>query len=355
MKEIREEAITGCIIGTAIGDSMGLPFEGLSRARQNKLFRDRATYHFLFNRGMVSDDTEHACMVCQALIASAGSPEAFSRELASRLKQWLFCLPAGTGCATLRAILKLFSGFPPEKSGVFSAGNGPAMRSPLIGVVFEPHTAEFRDTIRLSTIITHRDPKAEAGALAVALAAHMSASSEHRISPGEYCAALNDVPGEKDAGLMSLVEKMAESIEKGADTPSFASGICPGGRVSGYMYHTVPVVLHCWLLHQNDYHLAIQEIIGCGGDTDTTAAIVGAIIGARVGKSGIPAQWIENLWEWPRSAAWMEKLGRQLHEAMTGHGVQKPLSLPIPGVVARNLLFMLIVLLHGFRRLLPPY
>jgi ADP-ribosylglycohydrolase len=52
-----EESIIGCIVGTALGDAVGLPCEGLSRLRQRELFPHLDGTHFLLGRGMVSDDT----------------------------------------------------------------------------------------------------------------------------------------------------------------------------------------------------------------------------------------------------------------------------------------------------------
>ena len=76
-------AVEGCLLGTAVGDALGLAGEGLSRRRLARLFPGPARMRFLGRRGMVSDDTEHTCCAAQALIASAGEPEAFARALAS--------------------------------------------------------------------------------------------------------------------------------------------------------------------------------------------------------------------------------------------------------------------------------
>ncbi|HZT40687.1 MAG TPA: ADP-ribosylglycohydrolase family protein [Chthonomonadaceae bacterium] len=76
------DAVIGCLLGTAVGDAIGLSYEGLTPRRQQRLFPDLERYHLLFGRGMVSDDTEHTCMVAQALIASAGEPRAFACSLA---------------------------------------------------------------------------------------------------------------------------------------------------------------------------------------------------------------------------------------------------------------------------------
>src|SRR5262245_27993770 len=122
----RSDQIAGVILGTAGGDALGLPREGLSRRRAETLFGGPPVRHrLLFGRGMVSDDTEHTCMVGQALLRAPNEANVFARSLAWRLRLWQLGLPAGAGRATMRAVLKLWLGFPPRYSGVFSAGNGP--------------------------------------------------------------------------------------------------------------------------------------------------------------------------------------------------------------------------------------
>src|SRR5262249_38435127 len=130
------DSIVGCLLGTAVGDAIGLPSEGLSPRRQRRMFASIDSHRLLFGRGMTSDDTEHTCLLANALIESAGDEGIFQRELARGLRRWLLTLPAGVGLATLRATIKLCVGVGPQRSGVFSAGNGPAMRSALIGVCY---------------------------------------------------------------------------------------------------------------------------------------------------------------------------------------------------------------------------
>jgi ADP-ribosyl-[dinitrogen reductase] hydrolase len=178
-------AIVGCLLGTAVGDAIGLPAEGLSSDRQRRLFGELDSYRLLPHRGMISDDTEHAAMVAQALIASAGDTQTFLKVLASELRLWTLLLPAGAGAATLRAGFKLLFGVSPERSGVYSAGNGPAMRAPLLGVCYGNAPDRLRSLIHASTRLTHTDPKAEYGAFAVALAAHQFTQGDldaHRLS-----------------------------------------------------------------------------------------------------------------------------------------------------------------------------
>src|SRR5437868_15534006 len=103
MPSVSAKAVVGCLLGTAVGDALGLPCENLSPRRQRRLFPKTDRYHFLLGHGMTPDDTEHACMVGQALLASGGEVRALARSLAWRLRGWLLGLPAGTGRATLRA------------------------------------------------------------------------------------------------------------------------------------------------------------------------------------------------------------------------------------------------------------
>ena len=126
--------LSGSLLGTAAGDAYGLPYEGLSPRRIGKLFVPRRYALIpLLHGGMVSDDTEHAVMAAQAWIDGAGDPEIFRRSLRGRLKWWFARLPAGIGLATLRSCLKMWLGL--GRTGVYSAGNGPAMRVPVLGVL----------------------------------------------------------------------------------------------------------------------------------------------------------------------------------------------------------------------------
>src|SRR5437763_13241706 len=220
----RDEAIVGYILGTAVGDALGLCCEGLSRRRQRRLFPNLDRPHFFFGKGMVSDDTEHTCMAAQALTVAGGNLDAFTRSLAWRLRFWLLGLPAGIGRATLRAVVKLWLGFPAHASGVFSAGNGPAMRSALLGVCYGGDPVRLREWVRASTRLTHTDPKAEYGAYAVALAAHWSAERE-AVSPAAFLEALRGELGADAMGFTELVAKADASAAVGEATEAFADSL----------------------------------------------------------------------------------------------------------------------------------
>jgi len=349
----QQDAVAGALRGCAVGDAIGLPYEGLSRRRGMRLLGSPDRHHFLFGRGMVSDDTEHTVMVAQALCAAPADPGEFARHFARRLRWWLAGFPAGIGVATLRATLKLWLGFPPTRSGVFSAGNGPAMRSPILGASVDDLDT-LREFVRVSTRVTHTDPKATHGALAVALAAWCARHG--RDTHAAYFGTVRAAAGaDTSAEFAELLARVETSLAVGATTEAFADALGCGRGVSGYVYRTVPVVLHAWLSHPRDYRQAVTAVIRCGGDTDTTAAIVGAIVGAGVGRAGIPADWLSGVWEWPRSVSWM---GLLADAAATATRTATPHRPPRvwPGVgLVRNAVFFAVVLAHVGRRCLPPY
>ena len=298
------DAVLGCLLGTAVGDAMGLPYEGLPRKR---IPAGIAGHHWLFGRGMTSDDTEHAWIVVEALFVAQGDVRVFEREMGRGLRRWFLTMPPAVGWATLRACLKLTVGLGASRSGVFSAGNAPAMRSAVIGVWFRDDVDSMRVFVRASTRITHTDPKAEYGALAVALAA---------------------------AGRLEEFGVFCPDAEFGERVRLAAAGVFDGGRgVSGYVYETVPAALS---VCGGDYRRAVLGAIALGGDTDTVAAIAGGIAGARVGESGIPRDWLAGIGDWPRSVAAMRRLAK-------GERVR----LPWLALFLRNWVFFVIALGHA--------
>lgn len=349
------EAAVGCMLGTAVGDALGLACEGLSRERQKRWFPALDGYHLLLGKGLCSDDTEHTCLIAQSIIVSGGDEEIFARDFAWRLRGWLLGCPAGIGFATLRSILKLWLFVPGSWRGVHSAGNGPAMRSALIGICFADDEGRLCRINRLAARMTHTDPKAECGALAIALAARCSMRGQGAATFLADLARLAAPLGAASAELLDLATRARNSADAGESTETFAGSLGCAAGVSGYMYHSAPVVLHAWLAHPLDYRAAVTSIIRCGGDTDTTAAMLGAIVGAGVGRPGIPEKWIEDLVEWPRTCSWMESLARKAVQAgQSGErGAAHPLS--IVALALRNAGFFVLVLIHGLRRLLPPY
>ena len=334
------------MLGTAVGDSIGLPREGLSRERAQRLF-GALRHQLVFGRGMLSDDTEHTCMLIQALLASGGDLDRFARSFSWRLRLWLLGLPAGVGLATVRATLRLWLGWPAHKSGVRSAGNGAAMRAAPLGLVAEE--SQLRQLVELSSRVTHTDHRAIDGAYCVALATRyaVDGSDTDRFVTAA-CEAVRDDDLRSSLHAMSIALEQGRTVEEFADARGWTRG------VSGYVNHTVPASLYAWLRHRGDFARAIESIILLGGDTDTTGAITGAIAGAECGADAIPRAWLDGLADWPRSVAWLTVLGGRLGALATGEAA-RPLPLAWPAIPLRNAMFLAIVLGHGLRRALPPY
>ena len=348
-----ELALTGCLTGLAVGDALGLPHEGLSPRRARRLFPDVDRYHFLFGRGMFSDDTEHACMTAQALLYSGGDGPRFAQSLAWRLRWWLLGCPFGTGLATLKACVKLWLGFSPRNSGVWSAGNGPCTRAPVMGVALGDRPDLLREFVRRSTRMTHTDPRAEPAALAIAWAAYLS--SVHVSRPPDVAERLGGELGDPAGELSQRIRRAIASADAGQPTEAFAADLKLIRGVTGYVLHSVPVVLQAWLRFPEDFPSAVRSVIRCGGDADTNAALVGGIVGARVGVEGIPEAWRAGLAEWPRNLRWIARLGRELTQGLADGRPRRTVPLNPIGLVSRNMVFAGTVLAHVVRRSLPPY
>jgi ADP-ribosylglycohydrolase len=328
---IRRDALAGVLLGTAVGDALGLPRENVGRRRAARLFRTPLRHQFFFGRGMVSDDTEHTCLVGQALVKEPLDADRLARNLAWRLRGWLLALPCAFGRATVRGVGRLCLGFAPDRSGVPSAGNGPAMRAAILGVCLGGDPTRLRAFVRVSSRITHTDPRAERGALLVALAAHHGASHGPTGVPTDGFAAwvLARMP-DADAELVRLLAVLDEHLQRRASVAELADSLGQRRGVSGYIYHTVPVAVYTWLRHPDD---------------------------ATLGPAAIPDAWLAGLLDWPFSVAWMQRLADSLTSTF-GEEPARPGVPPgyfWPGLLVRNLGFLALVLVHAGRRLLPPY
>ncbi|WP_094710809.1 ADP-ribosylglycohydrolase family protein [Hahella sp. CCB-MM4] len=352
----QKNAITGSLLGLMVGDSLGLPYEGISSRRISKLLKDRPRQRLIFGKGMISDDTEHAVMTAASLIQCWNDWNHVQSSLAWRLRWWFLRLPAGIGLATGRSIIKLWLGFPAKYSGVYSAGNGPAMRAPIIGVALGDQPEVMKRVVKGSTELTHKDPKAAIASLAVAQAAYLAAQGE-AVTIQSYRNRLTELLTREDELAVNEFLSLIDSIDKNSsmDAVGFAKVLKQESGISGYIYHTVPMVLFIWLKHQNDFSGAIESMIRLGGDTDTTSAILGGVIGAGIGKAGIPGDWLDNIADWPITVRYVEKVAAQLQQCKQTNSKASIPLLPGPLIFIRNMVFLMIVLLHGFRRLLPPY
>jgi ADP-ribosylglycohydrolase len=220
-----------------------------------------------------------------------------------------------------------------------------------MGAFFANDPEKRREFVLASSRLTHRSWQAEMAAMAVAEYAALAMWSESPPNPVDDLSAIRDLSHEKEwRDHMSQVELFLKS---GASVADFAcvAGLTKG--VTGYSLHVVPVALYAWLRHNAEFRSSVSEAIACGGDTDTVGAIVGALCGCTTGTQRIPAEWRNNIWEWPRSLAFVERLGGRLAEQKASNSPLGPVPYFCPGQIPRNVLFFMVVLAYGFRRFLP--
>jgi ADP-ribosyl-[dinitrogen reductase] hydrolase len=318
----------GTLLGLAWGDVLGCPVEYWSKqaiaaayGRYDSLPDEypwsripRTQYHWGHLRplGLHSDDTQQAVALVQACLR----PDGFLVEawggcliLGERERAW-----RGTGTNFRAALASLGRGVGPLRSGAASAGIGAAMRIAPLGAIFRKDHSRLRRVVLESTYTTHADIRAAAIAFAVAVACGMLIDETSAV----------DVLGE----LPELVEQFErEALQAqfvGLPEPSHvhaasellrvvtatkwrcladfrasllehARSILTGGADEFLLLPNHPFALlggiHalCTGLwpHGTPNELLV-DLVQQGGDTDTAAAIAGALFGARYGTGWIP-------------------------------------------------------------------
>ncbi len=343
----QEDTIAGILLGTALGDALGLPCEGLDAATIRKHYAPIREFRFLSNIGFVSDDTEQSALVAQSILRGDGDLSAIRRHFRWAMLGWFLRLPWGIGWSTLRACLKIAIGL--KNSGLRSAGNGAAMRSAIIGG-FVPDDAAVRRMLATELAeVTHTDPRGVAGACFVADLSAACVRQQHGDRAQCFMEALELVDESElkdrlkkaheysvsDSGVESAAESTAESTAE-----SVADSIGTGG----FVLESVPLAAYCFLRFEDPLD-CLGHCIALGGDTDTNAAILGGWLGALHGASGLPQRLLAQLQGGPFGERHLRRLASAI---ATGQRAPRYLW---PLAMLRNLALYPVVLAHGFRRL----
>lgn len=283
-EQVLSDVYRGVLLGTAVGDALGLPAENLSPESIQRRWKGEWRMRLVFGCGMISDDTEHTLMVAQALLSHPRDAAAFQKSLGWKLRWWFASLPGGVELATARACLKLWIGFPARKAAVASGGSGPAMRSAIIGAYFADDPERRRAFVLASSRLTHHSWQAETAALAVAECVALAVLTGQ---PPEVDQVLRCLRRLSDYGeWQELLRRVESSIGENQSIAEFVRTLGMNRGVTGYSLHVVPVAIYAWLRHPGDFRQALISALNCGGDTDTVGAIAGAMIGAGVGDRG---------------------------------------------------------------------
>ncbi len=305
---MRGDHLAGSILGQALADALGFVVEAqppeVARVYVDGWLRaGRAGEwaHPQFPFGQYSDDTQFARELLRSFHASGGwDPAAFAAMLAELFRERR---DVGAGRGTRSAALRLLMGVPWRESGTPApyAGNGAAMRASPLGLLL-PDREKMCRAAREQASITHLDPRCAAGAAAVAGAVAI-AGARGSIDNSVF---LEGVAGCAEADEPSVGAAIRDLAEWVSLSPADAarhvheSGLDPAHMdrwqgISAFVTPSVLWSLYAFLRSPDDYWETICTAIGVGGDTDTMAAIAGAISGARLGVDALPSHLVTRL------------------------------------------------------------
>jgi ADP-ribosylglycohydrolase len=279
----------GALLGLVAGNQLGVPTEHLGTPEAiRKAFPNGL--HDLApppKSSFYDDDAAMALLLGESLFEVNGFD---AGDVAGRWVKWMKVDGRGIGLTTKRALTLIDRGREPFEAGRLAlkenpgrgAGNGSVMR--CVPVALRYHD-DLDRLIRVSTqqaAITHADERCTWGAVAVNLAARELLHGNiyfidevlHRLgdrAPRVLRDAIHRVPRERES-----------------DLPITRPG------EAGFVIHCVEIafwfVAHDWTLEESLIYL-----VHAGGDTDTNAAVAGALLGARYGETALPPRWMDQL------------------------------------------------------------
>lgn len=351
---ISHQAYFDLLAATALGDSLGLPYENMPGKRVRAITKGIIRQRFVLGRrGMISDDTEHALITARALMDAGTDVKLFERKLPVRLRRWLKTFPPGIGKATLTSIF-LMSFRDPSKCGRPSAGNGPLMRAPIIGLYHSQDQAVRDAFIQASTRMTHADPRATFMASGIAdIVAHSTAGhlawplmSQLFRKAAERHVEKGDIAHVDE--LTELLDLLDASHHHGYELDIGLSVIGCGKGIDGYVYRSALGAAYI-ASHSDSLHSAIRKSVLAGGDTDSTAAIAAALWACEMPSDA--SSQLSGIFDWPVLPELLERHARGLALREVCR-IEEP---PLVRQLLRNLVFVALDMGHIIRRFLPPY
>ena len=257
----------GVLLGQVIGDSLGSLVEAKPAAeiaehypQGVRVLADGGIYHTI--AGQPTDDSEMALTLARAIVREKKYD---GPKVLDAYRAWLTSRPVDVGMTTERGLLGLVT--------TESESNGSLMRCSPIGIWAAGDPALAARTARDDSTLTHANP-----ACLDACAA--------------YCAAIAaGVAGASRAEMLEVALAHSkgpphEAVKRGA------KGIAPADFFThpGWVLLALQNAFYC--LQSLEFEEALVETVGRGGDTDTNAAIAGALLGACHGREAIPPRWI---------------------------------------------------------------
>jgi ADP-ribosylglycohydrolase len=296
----------GALYGLAIGDALGMPTQLMSRDAVARRFGrltgfedapDTSEVSRGLPAGRVTDDTDQALIVARALVAGGGhaDPAALARDLLA----WEADMRARgsadlLGPSTARALDAVTRGVPLTETGRWGDTNGAAMRIAAVGVAVPPEPPDaLVDRVEEVSRLTHNTTVAIAGAAAVAAAVSTGVAggtADDAVRAAVAAAGLGARRGAYVAGAdVARRIRWAVGLVTAAATEDGALDAVHGLVGTGLAtQESVPAALALVALTRGDPWRAALLAAGLGGDSDTVAAMAGAVAGAVSGLGALP-------------------------------------------------------------------
>ena len=262
--------------GLMVGDALGSPVEFNYAVDIRKRFPDGLDrmiegFGICTDRrlGVVTDDTQMSWCLHQSLLDADGwSPSAAW----ARYQEWLATDPPDVGDATKEALL----GNPQQDA----QGNGALMRVMPLALWAAQHPGfDWVTAAREDAALTHPHPVN--GDCNVVYVYALLLAMKGGMSPQEiYTSTLSWA---EEQGIMPEV---IDTLRRAAtERPDY------DGEYIGWVHVALQSAFY-QLLHARDFRSALVDIVSSGGDTDTNAAIAGALLAAVHGPQSIPSKWL---------------------------------------------------------------
>ena len=292
----------GCLFGLAVGDALGGKFEAQSAdAIRARFPTAESLIAYPQEEIWYTDDTQMAIGVSVALIETGEIVE----DVLCRAFVANYLPSRGYGRGA-RAVLEAMEDgrdyrkvaeqhFP---GGSF--GNGAAMRVAPIGLVFRDDRQRLWDQARLSALPTHLHPLGIEGAQLLALAVALCSQMD-KFDRAVFFAEL--------LGACASEEYRAK-IEAAAAVQAAEDLAGLGNRIEAL--HSVPTAIASFALSPESFEATVSNVIFLGGDTDTLAAMAGALSGAYMGAGRLPGRLVALLESSPKGRTYLKRLSEQL-------------------------------------------
>lgn len=289
MSQSVPDRFRGALLGSALGDAVGAPFEG-----QPYVTRDEVRRWLDPSEQLRWTDDTHMALTLGVVLRDSGGTlgseqlgGAFAKAYAA--EPWrgygagppqVFAL-ARRGMSFVAAAGSLFEG-----SG--SYGNGAAMRVTPVALVAGGELERAEALARAQTEVTHTHPEAVDGAAFVATAISALAT---RAAGSDVYTVLGTAANQLPSGVLrTTLNTLLAAEGTGEDVSVMASRIGTGVAARESIRAAVAA-----LLVGSDVVSTLQAAVHLGGDTDTIAAMAGAMGGAVYGTSGIPDRLLARL------------------------------------------------------------